>query len=219
VARWFATGRVPETLAEKRLVVLNLGAMFGMSGPAFGKRLGGTVNQIVEAGDVMFLDEMHGLVGADARESEIEAAALLKGPVLKGELQAIIALGLDRSSESALRQDPWFERCVELVLVHEPTARDTIAILRGLRDRYERHHGVRISDDGIVAAVELADRYIVGRARPSKAIDVIDRASARVRLRADAEAAQPRPEVSAEHVAEVVSREIGIPAETISTRS
>jgi ATP-dependent Clp protease ATP-binding subunit ClpA len=211
VARWIATGKVPETLAEKRLVSLDLASIAAVSksSTALEKRLGEAVNEIVQAGDVIFLDEWHGLVGAGAADGGDEAAHIVKRALRRGELQAIITMTLGENSGMVAGQEPWLERRFELVLVHEPTSPETIEILRSLRDRYERFHHVRISDEGIVAAVELADLYIVGGARPSKAIDLIDRASARARLRP--EAGQLEPEVNAEQVADVLSREMGIP--------
>jgi ATP-dependent Clp protease ATP-binding subunit ClpA len=209
VGRWIATGQVPETLAEKRLVSLDVASMAGVSKSptALAKRLGHAVNEIARAGDVIFLDEWHGLVGAGAAEGGIEAASIVKRALRRGELQAIITMARE-NFDTVAGQEPWFERRFELVLVHEPTTSETIEILRSLKDRYERFHHVRISDEGIVAAVELADVHVVG-ARPSKAIDLIDRASARASLHA--EARQLEPEVNAEQVAAVLSRELASP--------
>jgi ATP-dependent Clp protease ATP-binding subunit ClpA/DNA-binding winged helix-turn-helix (wHTH) protein len=221
VARRIATGQVPERLAEKRLVALAFAAIAAASKSRgeFVERLENVVKEITQRGDIiLFIDDFRNLVGGGATEGAIDAASTLKPALARGKLQTI---GITTLGEYCAKMlgDPTFDRRFEPVLVHEPSAEETIEILHGLRDRYERFHHVRISDEGIVAAVELADRYIDGRFRPSKAIDLIDRASARVRLSAEAKGERTRgrprrqlePDVTAEHVAGVLSREMGIP--------
>jgi DNA-binding SARP family transcriptional activator len=221
VARLIATGQVPETLAEKRLVALDFAAIAAASTSRreFGECLENVVREITWRGNIiLFIDEFHNLVGTGVAESAIDAASILKPALARGELQTIAITTLGNYRERMLARDPTFGRCFESVLVHEPTAEETIEILRGLKARYERYHHVRISDEGIVAAVEFADRYIDGF-RPSKAIDLIDRASARLRLRGEANddqtggrtRRQGEPRVDAEHVAGLISREMGIP--------
>jgi ATP-dependent Clp protease ATP-binding subunit ClpA/DNA-binding winged helix-turn-helix (wHTH) protein len=221
VARLIATGQVPETLAEKRLVALDFAAIAAASTSRreFGECLENVVREITWRGNIiLFIDEFHNLVGTGVAESAIDAASILKPALARGELQTIAITTLGNYRERMLARDPTFGRCFEPVLVHEPTAEETIEILHGLKARYERYHHVRISDEGIVAAVEFADRYIDGF-RPSKAIDLIDRASARLRLRGEANddqtggrtRRQGEPRVDAEHVAGLISREMGIP--------
>jgi DNA-binding SARP family transcriptional activator len=226
VARWIATGQVPETLAEKRLVALDFAAIAAASTSRreFGECLENVVREITRRGNIiLFIDEFHNLVGTGVAEGAIDAASILKPALARGELQTIAITTLGNYRERMLSRDPTFGRCFEPVLVHEPTAEETIEILHGLKARYERYHHVRISDEGIVAAVEFADRYIDGF-RPTKAIDLIDRASARLRLRAEANDDQTRgrprrqgePRVDAEHVAGLISREMGIPVSNIT---
>jgi DNA-binding SARP family transcriptional activator len=220
IARLIATRQVPDALAEKRLVALDFAAIAAASESSgeFAKRLKNVVNETIQRGDtILFIDRFHSLVGAGATEGPIAAASILKPVLARGELQTI-SITTPGEYEEVVAQDPTFKWRFEPVLVYEPTAEETIEILRGLKVRYERFHHVRISDEAIVAAVELADRYIDGF-RPSKAIDLIDRTISRVRLGARANDDRTRgpargrrePGVTAEHVAAVLSREIGTP--------
>src|SRR5207302_1471333 len=144
----------------------------------------GRVDEITEAGGdvILFVDELHTLVGAGAAEGAMDAGNMLKPALARGELHVIGATTLDEYRKN-VEGDPALERRFQPVLVSEPTVDETIEILHGLKDRYEAFHRVRISDEAIVAAAELSDRYIRDRFLPDKAIDLIDQASARVRLR------------------------------------
>ena len=132
---------------------------------------------------ILFIDELHTVVGAGAAEGAMDASNMLKPALARGELHVIGATTVDEYRKN-VEKDAALERRFAPILVSEPSVDDTIEILRGLRDRYEAHHQVRITDEALVAAAELSDRYITGRFLPDKAIDLVDQASARVRLRA-----------------------------------
>ena len=151
----------------------------------FEERLKGVIDEIRENSDqlIVFIDELHTVVGAGAAEGAMDASNMLKPALARGELHVIGATTIDEYRKN-VEKDPALERRFQPVLVREPTVDETIQILRGLKDRYEAYHRVRITDEAIVAAAELSDRYIGDRFLPDKAIDLIDQASARVRLRA-----------------------------------
>ncbi len=172
------SGDVPETLVAKQLYTLDLGALVAGSRYRgdFEERLKKVVKEIRPAGDIiLFIDELHTLVGAGAAEGAIDAASILKPLLARGELQTIGATTLDEYRKH-LEKDAALARRFQPVKVEEPSVAHTIEILKGLRDRYEAHHGVTITDQAVVTAANLADRYIADRYLPDKAIDLIDEA-------------------------------------------
>lgn len=176
---------VPETLSNKRVVSLDLGSLVAGSKfrGEFEERLKKVMEEIRAAGDVvLFIDEMHTIIGAGAAEGAIDAANILKPALARGELQAIGATTLDEY-QKYVERDAALERRFQPVMVDEPTVEETIEILKGLRDRYEAHHRVKIKDEAVVAAAKLSDRYISDRFLPDKAIDLMDEAGSQVRLR------------------------------------
>jgi ATP-dependent Clp protease ATP-binding subunit ClpC len=269
IAQRIVNDEVPETLANRRLVALDLGSLVAGSKyrGEFEERLKKVIDEVTESGGsvILFIDELHTLVGAGGAEGAMDAGNMLKPALARGELHVIGATTLDEYRKD-IEGDPALERRFQPVLVREPTVDETIEILHGLKDRYEAFHRVRISDEAIVAAAELSDRYIRDRFLPDKAIDLIDQSSARVRLRVktkdddtrsleedlrrlarerdQATAAedfdrarnvkdqldtrkgeldekrkgrQRAPEVTAEDIAEVVSRKTGIPVSQLTT--
>jgi ATP-dependent Clp protease ATP-binding subunit ClpC len=269
IAQRIVNDEVPETLASKRVVQLDLAGMVAGTKyrGEFEERLKKVIDEITENSEqvILFVDELHTLVGAGAAEGAMDAGNMLKPALARGELHVIGATTLDEYRKD-VEGDPALERRFQPVLVREPTVDETIEILHGLKDRYEAFHRVRISDEAIVAAAELSDRYIRDRFLPDKAIDLIDQASARVRLRTrtkddgtrsleedlrrlarerdqatateDYDRAgdikgriesrqqeledrrkgrQRAPEVTAEDIAEVVSRATGIPVSQLTT--
>jgi ATP-dependent Clp protease ATP-binding subunit ClpC len=178
-------GDVPETLTNKQLYTLDLGALVAGSRYRgdFEERLKKVLKEIKTRGDIiLFIDELHTLVGAGAAEGAIDAASILKPMLARGELQTIGATTLDEYRKH-LEKDAALERRFQPIKVEEPDVTHTIEILKGLRDRYEAHHRVTITDQAIVAAANLADRYISDRHLPDKAIDLIDEAGSRLRIR------------------------------------
>src|SRR5499426_3486177 len=176
---------VPETLKGKQLYTLDLGALVAGSRYRgdFEERLKKVLKEIRTRGDViLFIDELHTLVGAGAAEGAIDAASILKPMLARGELQTIGATTLDEYRKH-LEKDAALERRFQPIQVAEPTISHTIEILKGLRDRYEAHHRVSITDSALLAAAQLADRYISDRFLPDKAIDLIDEAGSRMRIR------------------------------------
>jgi ATP-dependent Clp protease ATP-binding subunit ClpC len=269
IAQRIVNDEVPETLADRRVVQLDLAGMVAGSKyrGEFEERLKKVIDEITEnEGEIiLFVDELHPLVGAGAAEGAMDAGNMLKPALARGELHVIGATTLDEYRKD-VEGDPALERRFQPVLVREPTVDETIEILHGLKDRYEAFHRVRISDEAILAAAELSDRYIRDRFLPDKAIDLIDQASARVRLRTKTKDDQTRsleedlrrlarerdqataaedydragnlrdemdtrqgeleerrrgrqraPEVTAEDIAEVVSRATGIPVSQLTT--
>src|SRR3954468_24208813 len=269
IAQRIVNDEVPETLTDRRVVQLDLAGMVAGSKyrGEFEERLKKVIDEITEneGNIILFVDELHTLVGAGAAEGAMDAGNMLKPALARGELHVIGATTLDEYRKE-VEGDPALERRFHPVLVREPTVDETIQILHGLKDRYEAFHRVRISDEAIVAAAELSDRYIRDRFLPDKAIDLVDQASARVRLRTktkdddtrtleddlkrlvrerdqatasenydrarelkeqiDAQrsegeerqrARQRAPEVSADDIAEVVSRRTGIPVSQLTT--
>ncbi len=185
LAERIVENKVPEILKDRRVVALDLGAMLAGSKyrGEFEDRLKRAMNEIREAKNViLFIDEMHTIVGAGAAEGAIDAANILKPALARGELQAIGATTLDEYRKYVER-DPALERRFQPIMVEEPSADEAVQILMGLRDRYEAHHRVNITPDAIEAAVRLSDRYVSDRYLPDKAIDLIDEAASRVRLK------------------------------------
>ncbi len=195
IAARIVAGEVPEGLRDLRVVALDLAGMVAGTKyrGEFEQRLTSVIDEVVAArrSVVVFVDELHAVVGAGAAEGgAMDAGTILKPALARGELQLIGATTL-REYRRHIERDPALERRFEPVRVPEPTVEQTVAILRGLRERYERHHGVEISDAALDAAAVLSDRYVRDRFLPDKAIDLIDRAAARIRLRAPAPAAGP----------------------------
>src|SRR5687767_10168173 len=185
LAQRIVKGEVPETITDKQLYTLDLGALVAGSRYRgdFEERLKKVLKEIKTRGDIiLFIDELHTLVGAGAAEGAIDAASILKPMLARGELQTIGATTLDEYRKH-LEKDAALERRFQPIKVPEPTVAHTIEILKGLRDRYEAHHRVTITDQGLVAAANLADRYISDRFLPDKAIDLIDEAGSRLRIR------------------------------------
>ncbi|MDQ3955575.1 MAG: ATP-dependent Clp protease ATP-binding subunit [Actinomycetota bacterium] len=185
LAQKIVKGEVPETITGKQLYTLDLGALVAGSRYRgdFEERLKKVLKEIKTRGDIiLFIDELHTLVGAGAAEGAIDAASILKPMLARGELQTIGATTLDEYRKH-LEKDAALERRFQPIKVPEPTVAHTIDILKGLRDRYEAHHRVQITDRGLVAAANLADRYISDRFLPDKAIDLIDEAGSRLRIR------------------------------------
>jgi len=185
LAQEIAAGNVPETLQNKQLYTLDLGALVAGSRYRgdFEERLKKVLKEIKTRGDIiLFIDEIHTLVGAGAAEGAIDAASILKPMLARGELQTIGATTLDEYRKH-LEKDAALERRFQKVMVEEPSVAHTIEILKGLRERYENHHRVTITDQALVAAANMADRYIADRFLPDKAIDLIDEAGSRLRIR------------------------------------
>ena len=185
LAQMIVRGEVPETLKDKQLYTLDLGSLVAGSRYRgdFEERLKKVLKEIRTRGDIiLFIDEMHTLVGAGAAEGAIDAASILKPMLARGELQTIGATTLDEYRKY-VEKDAALERRFQPIQVAEPTLAHTIEILKGLRDRYENHHRVTITDAALVAAATLADRYVNDRFLPDKAIDLIDEAGARLRIR------------------------------------
>ncbi len=188
LAQRIVSGDVPETLRNKRLVGLDLGSMLAGAKyrGEFEDRLKAVLKEIESAQGqiVLFIDELHTLVGAGAAEGAIDASNMLKPALARGELRCVGATTLNEYKKY-IEKDAALERRFQQIYVGEPTAEDTIAILRGLKERYEVHHGVRIKDSAIVAAATLSNRYITDRFLPDKAIDLIDEAASRLRIEID----------------------------------
>ncbi|MBU1672548.1 MAG: ATP-dependent Clp protease ATP-binding subunit [Actinobacteria bacterium] len=186
LAQCITSSDVPEMLRGKQLYTLDLGALVAGSRYRgdFEERLKKVIKEIRGRGDIiLFIDELHNLVGAGAAEGAIDAASILKPALARGELQTIGATTMDEYRKH-LERDAALERRFQPITVEEPTVEHTIDILRGLRDRYEEHHKVQITDDAVVNAARLAQRYISDRFLPDKAIDLIDEAASRLRMRA-----------------------------------
>ena len=188
LAQRIVAGDVPTTLQNKKLISLDLGSMVAGSKyrGEFEERLKSVLNEIKNADGqiITFIDEIHTIVGAGAAEGSMDAGNMLKPMLARGELRLIGATTLDEYREN-IEKDPALERRFQQVFVGEPSVEDTIAILRGLKQRYEAHHKVTIGDDALVAAAALSNRYISGRQLPDKAIDLVDEAAAHLRMELD----------------------------------
>src|SRR5512142_3044181 len=185
LAQRMVRGDVPEGLKDKRLVALDLGALVAGAKyrGEFEERLKAVLKEVTDAQGqvILFIDELHTVVGAGAAEGAMDASNMLKPMLARGELHAIGATTLDEYRQH-VEKDPALERRFQPVLVDEPTVEDTISILRGLKERYEVHHNVRITDGAVIAAATLSHRYISDRFLPDKAIDLIDEAASRLRM-------------------------------------
>jgi ATP-dependent Clp protease ATP-binding subunit ClpB len=188
LAQRIVSGDIPESLRDRRLIALDIGGMIAGAKyrGEFEERLKSVLKEITEAKGqiIVFIDELHTIVGAGAAEGAVDAANLLKPMLARGELRAVGATTLDEYRKH-IEKDPALERRFQPVVVDEPSVEDTIAILRGLSERYEVHHNVAIKDSALIAAATLSDRYIADRFLPDKAIDLIDEAASRVRIEID----------------------------------
>ena len=185
LARRIVSGDVPDSLKEKKLLALDLGALIAGAKfqGEFEERLKAVIHEITEAEGriILFIDELHTLVGAGAAEGSTDASNLLKPALARGELHAVGATTLDEYRKH-IEKDSALERRFQPVFVGEPSVEDAVAILRGIKDRYEVHHGVRIKDEALMAAAALSDRYITARFLPDKAIDLVDEAASRLKM-------------------------------------
>lgn len=190
LARRIASGDVPESLKNKRLLSLDMGSLVAGAKfrGEFEERLKGVIEAVKksEGSIILFIDELHTIVGAGAGEGSMDAGNLLKPALARGELKAIGATTLNEYRKY-IEKDAALERRFQQVYCAEPSVEDTIAILRGLRDKYEIHHGVKINDEALVAAAELSNRYITSRFLPDKAIDLVDEAASRIKMEIESE--------------------------------
>ncbi|MEO0415097.1 MAG: AAA family ATPase [Verrucomicrobiota bacterium] len=188
LARRIISGDVPESLKNKRLISMDIGSMIAGAKyrGEFEDRLKAFLKEVTSSDGeiILFIDELHTIVGAGASEGAVDASNLLKPQLARGELRTIGATTLDEYRQY-IEKDAALERRFQPVMVEEPTVEDTIAILRGIKDRYEIHHGVRIQDAAIVAAAQLSDRYISDRFLPDKAVDLVDESASRLKIELD----------------------------------
>jgi ATP-dependent Clp protease ATP-binding subunit ClpC len=195
LAQWIVNDEVPDTLADKRILALDLSGMVAGTQyrGEFEERLKKVLQEVQENpdGQIIFLDELHTVVGAGAVEGSMDASNMLKPALAYGEIRLVGATTVDEYRKN-LEKDSALERRLQPVLIGAPSVDETIEILRGLKDRYEAHHCVKITEEAIVAAVELSDRYVTDRFLPDKAIDLMDQASARVRLRTKTKPRDPK---------------------------
>ncbi len=185
IAYRIVQGDIPETLKTKRIVALDMGSLVAGTSfrGQFEERLKALLKEVTESDGeiILFIDELHTIVGAGAAQGAVDAANMLKPALARGELRAIGATTIDEYRKH-IEKDPALERRFQPVMVNEPSVEDTISILRGLKERYEVHHGVRITDGAIVSAAELSHRYISDRFLPDKAIDLVDEAASKLRI-------------------------------------
>ncbi len=185
LARRIVSGDVPESLKNKRILSLDLGALLAGTKfrGEFEERLKAVISEILASNGkiILFIDELHTIMGAGGAEGAMDASNLLKPALARGELHTIGATTLDEYRKY-IEKDAAFERRFQVVMTNEPSVENTISILRGLKERYEVHHGVRIKDEALIAAAVLSDRYITGRFLPDKAIDLIDEAASRLKM-------------------------------------
>ncbi len=188
IAGRIVKGDIPETLKSKRIVALDMGSLVAGTSfrGQFEERLKALLKEVVESDGeiILFIDELHTLVGAGSAQGSVDAANMLKPALAKGELRAIGATTIDEYRKY-IEKDPALERRFQPVMVNEPDVESTISILRGLKERYEVHHGVRITDGALVAAAQLSNRYISDRFLPDKAIDLVDEAASKLRIEID----------------------------------
>src|ERR671936_1689797 len=188
LAQRIVRGDVPSSLQDKKLLALDLGAMVAGAKyrGEFEERLKAVLQEVTasDGGIILFIDEMHTLVGAGKADGAMDASNLLKPALARGELHCIGATTLDEYKKH-VEKDAALARRFQPIYVNEPTVEDTISILRGLKDKYEQHHGVRIADSALVAAATLSNRYITDRFLPDKAIDLMDEAAARLKMQVD----------------------------------
>src|SRR5207249_3423986 len=206
LAQRIVRGDVPTTLADKQVVTLDLGALVAGAKyrGEFEERLKAVLKEVQTSGGdiILFIDELHTVVGAGAAEGAMDASNLLKPMLARGELHCIGATTLDEYRKH-IEKDAALERRFQPVLVEQPSVEDTISILRGLKERYEVHHGVEIKDAALVAAATLSHRYIADRFLPDKAIDLVDEAAARLRTEIDS-----KPEALDEIMRRIMQLEI-----------
>src|SRR5471030_3174968 len=188
LARWIILGDVPESLKNKRIIAMDIGSMVAGAKfrGEFEDRLKAFLKEVTDSDGeiILFIDELHTIVGAGAAEGSADASNMLKPQLARGELRTIGATTLDEYRKY-IEKDAALERRFQPVMVNEPSVEDTIAILRGLKERYELHHGVRIQDAALVAAATLSNRYITDRFLPDKAIDLVDEAASRIKMELD----------------------------------
>ena len=188
IAHRIVRGDIPSSLKDKRLLTLDMGALIAGAKyrGEFEDRLKAVLKEVESAAGaiILFIDEIHTIVGAGAGEGQMDAANLLKPALARGELRCIGATTLDEYRKR-IEKDPALERRFQPVFVQQPSVEDTIAILRGLKERYENHHGIRIQDAALVAAAMLSDRYVTDRFLPDKAIDLVDEAAAKIKMEID----------------------------------
>src|SRR6267142_2724003 len=188
LARRIISGDVPESLKNKRIIAMDIGAMVAGAKfrGEFEDRLKAFLKEVTDSqGEIiLFIDELHTIVGAGAAEGSMDASNMLKPMLARGELRTVGATTIDEYRKY-IEKDAALERRFQPVLVNEPSVEDTIAILRGLKERYEVHHGVRITDGALVAAAVLSQRYITDRFLPDKAIDLVDEAASRLKIELD----------------------------------
>ena len=202
-------GDVPESLKDKKLLALDMGSLIAGAKyrGEFEERLKAVLQEVTaaEGGIILFIDEMHTLVGAGKADGAMDASNLLKPALARGELHCIGATTLDEYRKH-VEKDAALARRFQPVFVSQPTVEDTISILRGLKEKYEQHHGVRIQDSALVAAATLSNRYITDRFLPDKAIDLVDEASARLRMQVDSKPEELELDRPRDHPAEDRSR-------------